>query len=89
MKVQSKKQKAWLERSRLLFRIKGFGPFFPKEGVTATKREIELINTMMQAQKELVSHIVESSRELGFNAKYRDICGKSITDEEYAEQNVI
>lgn len=75
----TEKQLKWQKRSRILWRLKGIQGFF-FENVILTPLEIDKLNTTFSIIREVVQDSVQSSIELGFNAKKRCcLCGKPIT----------
>ena len=89
----TEKQQKWQKRNIILWRLKGMVGFQFEEGIL-TPLENQKLNIAFSIIKEVVHNSVESSIELGFNAKKRcPICGKPVVDgsefcikHEYLEQ---
>ena len=75
----TEKQLRWQKRNRILFRLKGMVGFSFEEGVL-TPLEMNELDTALSIIREIVRDSVESSIELGFNAKKRCFCGKPVVE---------
>ena len=83
----TEKQLRWQKRSRILFRLKGMTGFSFEEGVLTPLERNEL-NTALSIIRKIIRDSTESSIELGFNAKKRCFCGKSVVDgSEYCKEH--
>ena len=72
----TEKQLKWQKRNRILWRLKGMVGFPFEEGVL-TPLENDRLNTAFGIIRGVIQDSVESSIELGFNAKKRcHFCGK-------------
>lgn len=78
----TQKQKDWISRNQLLFRIRGLRFYLPTNRTIVTPHERFILQQIEQLRDELIKQSVESSRQLGFNARYRDQSGKPIPDDE-------
>ena len=71
----TEKQLRWQKRNRILWRLKGMTGFSFEEGVL-TPLENDRLNTAFGIIRGVIQDSVESSIELGFNAKKRcPFCG--------------
>ena len=76
----TEKQLKWQKRNRILWRLKGITGFSFEEGIL-TPFEINRLNTAFNIIKEVIQNSIESSIELGFNAKKRcPVCGKPVVE---------
>ena len=75
----TEKQLRWQKRSRILFRLKGMTGFSFEEGVLTPLERNEL-NTALSIIRKIIRDSVESSIELGFNAKKRCFCEKPVVE---------
>lgn len=76
----AEKQLKWQKRNRILWRLKGMVGFSFEEGVL-TPLENDRLNTAFSIIRGVVQDSVESSIELGFNAKRRCLlCGKPVVE---------
>ncbi len=75
----TEKQLKWQKRNRILFRLKGMVGFSFEEGVL-TPLEMNELNTALSIIRKIIRDSVESSIELGFNAKKRCFCGKPVVE---------
>ena len=86
----TEKQLKWQKRSRILWRLKGMVGFPFEEGVL-TSLEHERLNVAFSIIRGVVQDSVESSIELGFNAKRRctfGVCRKpAIEGSEYCREH--
>ena len=92
----TEKQLRWQKRNRILWRLKGMVMPFDKDVLTPL--EYNKLHTAFGLIKEVVNNSVESSIELGFNAKKRcsfGCCRKPVVEgseyckehKEYMEEN--
>lgn len=86
----TEKQLKWQKRSRILWRLNGMVGFPFEEGVL-TSLEHERLNVAFSIIRGVVQDSVESSIELGFNAKRRctfGVCRKpAIEGSEYCREH--
>ena len=83
----TEKQLRWQKRNRILWRLKGMVGFPFEEGVL-TPLENDRLNTAFGIIRGVIQDSVESSIELGFNAKKRCFCGKPVVDgSEYCKEH--
>lgn len=76
----TEKQLKWQKRSRILWRLNGMVGFPFEEGVL-TPLEHKRLNVAFSIIRGVVQDPVESSIELGFNAKKRcHFCGKPVVE---------
>ena len=76
----TEKQLKWQKRSKILWRLKGIQGFILEDRVL-TPLEIDKLNTAFSIIREVVKDSVQSSIELGFNAKKRCcLCGKPVVE---------
>ena len=81
VKILSKRQQLWLNRSHILWRLKGL-PYLNRYGSsdTLTIEEQDKLDLIEKLRKELITDFTANSIKLGFNAKYRCWCGKEAID---------
>lgn len=84
----TEKQLRWQKRNRILWRLKGMVGFPFEEGVL-TPLENDRLNTAFSIIRGVIQDSVESSIELGFNAKKRCyLCGKPVVEgSEYCKEH--
>lgn len=80
-------QARWQARNRILWRLKGM--FVPLNGTNVlTQEELAKLNTAFTLIKEVCDNSIQSSIELGFNAKPRcRMCNKIVYSDGYCKSH--